>query len=93
MTIEEQFIQASKEYRKYRESCGLLDPVALDEIEDVYYQGMKEQMMKDSFDATVCKVGGVTFLKEMDKGDIVKALESYSDGDKVKVIIIKEEYE
>lgn len=51
----------------------------------------KKQMMKYPFDATVCKGGGATFLKEMNKDDIVKALESYSDGDKVKVIIIKEE--
>ena len=60
--------------------------------EDAFIYGatwMKNQMMKDSFDATVCKVGA-TFLKEMDKDCIVKALESYSNGDKVKVIIIKE---
>ena len=61
--------------------------------EDAFINGaiwMKEQMMKDSFDATVCKVGA-TYLKKMDRDDIVKALESYSDGDKVKVIITNEE--
>ena len=40
----------------------------------------------NSFDATVCKIGS-TYLKEMDRDVIVKALESYKDGDKVKVII------
>lgn len=40
----------------------------------------------NSFDATVCKICN-TYLKEMDKDAIVKALESYKDGDKVKVII------
>lgn len=61
--------------------------------EDAFIVGaiwMKEQMMKNSFGATVCKVG-TTFLKEMDKDYIAKALESYSDGDKVKVVIIKDE--
>ena len=40
----------------------------------------------NSFDATVCKVGS-TYLKEMDKDAIAKALEPYKNGDKVKVII------
>ena len=40
----------------------------------------------NSFDATVCKNGN-TYLKEMDRNAIAKALESYKDGDKVKVII------
>lgn len=40
----------------------------------------------NSFDATVCKNGN-TYLKEMDKDAIIKALEPYKEGDKVKVII------
>ena len=40
----------------------------------------------NSFDATVCKKYN-TYLKEMDKDAIIKALEPYKDGDKVKVII------
>ena len=40
----------------------------------------------NSFDATVCKNGN-TYLKEMDKDSIIKAIEPYKDGDKVKVII------
>lgn len=40
----------------------------------------------NSFDATVCKIGN-TYLKEMDKDAIVKVLEPYKNGDKVKVII------
>lgn len=40
----------------------------------------------NSFDATVCKIGS-TYLKEMDKDAIAKALEPYKNGDKVKVII------
>lgn len=40
----------------------------------------------NSFDATVCKNGNA-YLKEMDKDAIIKAIEPYKDGDKVKVII------
>lgn len=40
----------------------------------------------NSFDATVYKNGN-TYLKEMDRNAIVKVLEPYEDGDKVKVII------
>ena len=46
----------------------------------------------NSFDATVCKIGN-TYLKEMDRNAIVKALEPYKDGDKVKVIIIAQKGE
>ena len=40
MTREEFRDKKSKDYRKYREDCGIKDPVYLDEIEDAYYQGM-----------------------------------------------------
>ena len=51
---------------------------------------MKANNTSNSFEATVCKAGN-TYLKEIDKDAIAKALESYKDGDKVKVIIIKDE--
>ena len=47
---------------------------------------VKEVDLSNSFDATVCKIGS-TYLKEMDRDAIAKALEPYKDGDKVKVII------
>ena len=47
---------------------------------------IKVDLELNSFDATVCKIGN-TYLKEMDRNAIVKALEPYKDGDKVKVII------
>lgn len=46
----------------------------------------EEDLELNSFDATVCKIGN-TYLKEMNRDDIVKALEPYKNGDKVKVII------
>ena len=39
MTREEERKQIAKEYRKYRESCGVVDPVVLNEIEDAHYDG------------------------------------------------------
>ena len=38
MTREEMNAKA-KEYRQFRESCGVTNPVELDEIEEAYYEG------------------------------------------------------
>lgn len=41
--------ELSKNYRNYRENCGIKDPVMLDEIESAYYSGMdkmREIIMK-----------------------------------------------
>ena len=40
MEIEEFKLAKAKEYRKMRESYGIIDPVYLDEIEDAYYKGI-----------------------------------------------------
>lgn len=31
--------EKSKQYRDFREECGIKDPVMLDEIEEAYYEG------------------------------------------------------
>ena len=36
--------KASEEYRKYRMSCGITDPVMLGEIESAYYEGATRQI-------------------------------------------------
>ena len=36
----------SKQYRDFREQCGIKDPVMLNEIEEAYYEGY-EQAEKD----------------------------------------------
>ena len=36
----------SKQYRDFREQCGIKDPVMLNEIEEAYYEGY-EQAKKD----------------------------------------------
>ena len=59
--------------------AGLRDFLNTLEVKEV-------DLESNSFDATVCKIGSV-YLKEMDRDAIAKALESYKNGDKVKVII------
>lgn len=39
MTRNEERNRASEEYRKFRESCGIKDPIMLDEIEVAHYKG------------------------------------------------------
>lgn len=39
MTREEQIFKASDEFESYRESLGVKDPIALDEIGEAFYAG------------------------------------------------------
>ena len=39
---QKEFTQASVAYRKFRERCGVKDPVMLDEIEEAYFIGAEE---------------------------------------------------
>ena len=41
MTEEQKYSEAAK-YRKYREGCGMDDPVYLAEIEDAVYEGLEK---------------------------------------------------
>lgn len=34
--------EKSKQYRDFREQCGIKDPVMLDEIEEAYYEGYQQ---------------------------------------------------
>jgi len=34
--------ELSKQYRDFREQCGIKDPVMLNEIEEAYYEGYQE---------------------------------------------------
>ena len=60
----------------YKNTLSFLDTLEVKEVD----------LELNSFDATVCKIGN-SYLKEMDRDAIAKALEPYKDGDKVKVII------
>lgn len=39
MKQEQKANTEAKKYRAFRESCGVKDPIMLDEIEDAYYNG------------------------------------------------------
>ena len=50
MTKQEEL---AKEYRNYREECGINDPIMLDEIEEAYFQGISKQADVQSDDLDV----------------------------------------
>ena len=94
-------VAAVKERLKHNGVRAELDRsayIAGKEIEDEHILALldtievKKVDFSNSFDATVCKVDN-TYLKEMDRDAIAKALELYKDGDKVKVIIIAQKGE
>lgn len=71
---------SSIEAKYKREECDdILSIIDTFEVKEV-------DLELNSFDATVCRIGS-TYLKEIDKDAISKALESYKTGDRVKVII------
>ena len=91
----ELFNQLTKEQqalwvKEIEQACIYGGEAGVELARDIRYKENLEVKEADlelnSFDATVCKIGS-TYLKEMDKDAIIKALESYKDGDKVKVII------
>lgn len=51
----------------------------------------KQQMMKDAVDATVHKGLYSKYVKEQDSDTLNKAIEKFIPGDKVKIIIVKED--
>lgn len=53
-------------------------------------QWQKEQMMKGAIDAHIIAIGQNAVVKEENEDDFRKCLSKFQDGDKVKVIIIKE---
>lgn len=53
-------------------------------------EGMREQMMKDAVDAHIIAIGQNAIVKEENEDDFRKCASKFQDGDKVKVIIIKE---
>ena len=82
--------EIEKLYKKNTDRCSIEGIAAAAQLRMVLdfldTLEVKEVDLSNSFDATVCKIGS-TYLKEMDRDAIAKALESYKDGDKVKVII------
>ena len=62
----------SKQYREFREQCGIKDPVILDEIEEAYFEGYN-QAEKDLDISWVKEVSGVKEMKRAEE----EALKAY----------------
>lgn len=92
--VNKDYEKAAKEYRKFREECGVKDPVSLNEIEEAYYLGMetlKEQMMEDAIEREVkIDSGGYPYIDATELYDYEKDIPLAKVGDKVKVTVIKE---
>ena len=90
----------SIECRNQREKSGIKDPVMLDEIENAAYGGImngaewqKEQMLKDAVERVVkVDAGGYPYIDAtIELYDYVKDEPLAKAGDKVKILMIKEE--
>lgn len=80
MTMEE---KKAKEYRDYRESCGITDPIMLDEIEEAYYSGMMS-LMQNAKELVVDELDWHIY-------HFALGCLGVASGDRVKVVVIKQE--
>lgn len=58
-----------------------------------YEQGkvdMRVEMMKDAVEGEVYKFGDIAYVKESNNADLTKYLSKFDNGDKVKIIVIKQ---
>ena len=63
----------------------------IDISDSIYYLREKDDLVKDAIDARVITIGQNAIVKEENEDELCKYLLSkFQDGDKVKVIIIKE---
>lgn len=83
--------RSAKLYRKYREECGYQDPVALNEIENAFYEGELRQKVRDRYKYRDVIEG--TYDCDDETSWIYFdgwALSTSELGKKVKLIIVKE---
>ena len=85
--LTDAFVAGAKwqEEQDKKEQADLLTIVALDTA-----QRVKEQLMKDAVDGTVHHCATVHYVST-DDGQLPEKLKQFQDGDKVKVIVIKED--
>lgn len=102
--VNEDQEKAAKQYRDFREKCGVKDPVALNEIEEAYYQGTelkKQQLLKYAvLETTVIRdsdgdgidseLSSWLTLEQTEITDIPESL-GLQEGDKVRVYVFKED--
>lgn len=89
----------------YQRALGMIDSVSDDHViarRMGFYDGFiagakwqKEQMLKDAVEGEVCILPGrATYVEEKDNESLKQyLLDHFKDGDKVRVIIVKEEEE
>ena len=81
-----------QEWKKYCDSKG--GGAVTMNVKDVakhFAQWQREQMMKDAVNAHIIAIGQNAVVKEDNDDDLRKCIISkFKDGDKVKVIIVKE---
>lgn len=53
----------------------------------------KEQMLKDAVEGEVYKFGEVVYVKERNNAELTKYLSQFNNGDKVRIIVLKEKEE
>ena len=87
--------EKSKQYRDYREQCGIKDPIMLDEIDEAYYEGYNQaekDLMEKAIDVEVkVDAGGYPYIdKTIELYDYYKDVPLAKGGDNVKVIVILE---
>lgn len=75
--------EASAKYRKFREDCGIKDPVMLDEIEEAYYNGatsIQKHAWSDEDEENLqhccCAIAAANYYTVEDKQDMVDWLKS-----------------
>lgn len=93
-----------EECKDFREKCGVKDPIALNEIEEAYYQGTelkKQQLLKYAvLETTVIRdsdgdgidseLSSWLTLEQTEITDIPESL-GLQEGDKVRVYVFKED--
>lgn len=53
----------------------------------------KERMMKDAVEGEVYKFGKFSYVKERNNAELTKYLSQFNNGDKVRIVVLKEEEE
>lgn len=52
---------------------------------------MKEELLKDAVEGEVYKFAHYSYVKERNRDDLTKYLSKFNDGDKVRIVVLKEE--
>lgn len=56
-----------------------------------FAEWQKSQMLKDAVEGEVYKFGEVAYVKERNNAELTKYLSQFNNGDKVRIVVLKEE--